>query len=126
MIETKFDKRALAEAYNILIMLEREKFEKIPTNVINGIHDNMDLSYDVELEKIKDGEILEDTEKILSEIYTEYLATPEEKEIVLRLANATLKPREEVKIDNQDVKVNEKKENKFIKILNKLKKVFVK
>ena len=126
MIETKFDKRALAEAYNILIMLEREKFEKIPTNVINGIHDNMDLSYDVELEKIEDGEILEDTEKILSEIYTEYLATPEEKEIVLRLANATLKPREEVKIDNQDVKVNEKKENKFIKILNKLKKVFVK
>lgn len=126
MIETKFDKRALAEAYNILIMLEREKFEKIPANVINGIHDNMDLSYDVELEKIEDGEILEDTEKILSEIYTEYLATPEEKEIVLRLANATLKPREEVKIDNQDVKVNEKKENKFIKILNKLKKVFVK
>ncbi len=126
MIETKFDKRALAEAYNILIMLEREKFEKIPANVINGIHDNMDLSYDVELEKIEDGEILEDTEKILSEIYTEYLATPEEKEIVLRLANATLKPREEVNIDNQDVKVNEKKENKFIKILNKLKKVFVK
>ena len=56
MIETKFDKRALAEAYNILIMLEREKFEKIPANVINGIHDNMDLSYDVELEKIEDGE----------------------------------------------------------------------
>lgn len=126
MIETKFDKRALAEAYNILIMLEREKFEKIPTNVINGIHDNMDLSYDVELEKIEDGEILEDTEKILSEIYTEYLATPEEKEIVLKLANATLKPREETNIDNQNVKINEKKENKFIKILNKLKEVFVK
>ena len=123
MIETKFDKRALAEAYNILIMLEREKFEKIPANVINGIHDNMDLSYDVELEKIEDGEILEDTEKILSVIYTDYLATPEEKEIVLRLANATLKPREEVNVDNQDVKLHKvKKENIIIKILNKIKK----
>ncbi len=126
MIETKFDKRALAEAYNILIMLDREKFEKIPANVINEIHDNMDLSYDVELEKIEDGEILEDTEKILSVIYTDYLATPEEKEIVLKLANATLKPREDVNIDSQNLEANTKKENKFIKILNKLKKVFIK
>ena len=123
MFETKFDKKALAEAYNILVMLDREKFEKIPANVINGIHDNMDLSYDVELEKIEDGEILEDTEKILSVIYTDYLATPEEKEIVLRLANATLKPREEVNVDNQDVKLHKvKKENIIIKILNKIKK----
>ena len=123
MFETKFDKKALAEVYNILVMLDREKFEKIPANVINGIHDNMDLSYDVELEKIEDGEILEDTEKILSVIYTDYLATPEEKEIVLRLANATLKPREEVNVDNQNVKLHKvKKENIIIKILNKIKK----
>ena len=85
MIETKFDKRALTEVYNILIMLDREKFEKIPNNIITTIHDNMDLTYNIELDKIEDGEILEDTEKILSIIYTEYLATPEEKEIIEHL-----------------------------------------
>ena len=122
MIETKFDKRALTEAYNIIIMLDREKFEKIPAEVINEIHDNMDLSYNIELDKIEDGEILEDTEKILSIIYTDYLATPEEKDVVLKLANATLKPIENT--NENATKINKiKNENVFIKFFNKIKKL---
>ena len=109
MIGTNFDRRALTEVYNILIMLDREKFEKIPNEIITIIHDNMDLTYNIELDKIEDGEILEDTEKILSIIYTDYLATPEEKEII---ENITIVPQQSEEINDLEKNIEKNKEEK--------------
>ena len=74
MVETSFDRRALAEVYNVLIMLDKENFDKIPKKMIQAIKNNMDTEYDVQWNEIENGKLLEDTEKILSVLYTDYLA----------------------------------------------------
>ena len=91
MVETSFDRRALAEVYNVLIMLDKENFDKIPKKMIQAIKNNMDTEYNVQWNEIKNGKLLEDTEKILSVLYTDYLATPEEKNIIMQLENLRYK-----------------------------------
>ena len=46
------------------------------------IEKRKDSSYNIDVENIEDLNLLEDTEKILSVIYTDYIATVEEKEII--------------------------------------------
>ena len=46
MFETTFDRRALVEVYNILKLLEKSKFDKIPQNLIDAIRYNMDFKYE--------------------------------------------------------------------------------
>ena len=66
MVETSLDRRALAEVYNVLIMLEASVFKKIPNDIIQAIKNNMDADYKVEWDKLQKGIMLEDTEKILA------------------------------------------------------------
>ena len=75
MVETSLDRKALAEVYNVLIMLDKENFDKIPKKMIEAIKNNMDTDYEVEWSEIEKGNLLEDTEKILSVLYTDYLAS---------------------------------------------------
>lgn len=131
MVNTNFDRRALAEVYNIIIMLEKEKFDKIPVNVIKAIRNNMDEDYDVQWEEIEEGKMLEDTEKILSVLYTDYLATPEEKDIIMKLENFRYNnkyPLFKNKKDNEMPKEEQlivlKKQNYITNIFNKIKKIF--
>ena len=128
MVETSFNRRALAEVYNILIMLNKEKFEKIPANIIKAIKNNMDTEYEIKWEEIEKGKMLEDTEKILSVIYTDYVATPEEKKAIMQLENVKYKDRypifrknvqEETHKENQVVTV--KKEKWIVRFFNKIK-----
>lgn len=74
------DARAYTEAYFFINMLDKEIREKIPEKIIKNIEQRMDKNYEFSDENI---ELLEDTEKILSVIYTDYLSTPEEKEVIL-------------------------------------------
>ena len=56
---------------------------KIPNEIIKNIESKMDTDYEFYIESdIDDAELLEDTEKILSVLYTDYLATNKEREII--------------------------------------------
>lgn len=129
MVETSFDRRALAEVYNVLIMLDKENFDKIPKKMIQAIKNNMDTEYDVQWNEIEKGNLLEDTEKILSVLYTDYLATPEEKNIIMQLENLRYKDcypvfKNRVKKENINEEkelVQLKNENWFIKLVDKIK-----
>ena len=129
MVETNLDRRALTEAYNVLIMLNKENFEKIPIDVIKAIKNNMDTDYEVQWEELEEGNMLEDTEKILSVIYTDYLATPEEKDAIMQLENLKYrdsypvfkKKAEEINIDKEEQLITMKKERWIIRMFNKIK-----
>ena len=55
MVETNFDRKALAEVYNVLIMLNKDNFDKIPKKMIEAIKENMDTEYDVQWNEIENG-----------------------------------------------------------------------
>lgn len=96
------DKRAYTEAYRLIEVLPEELKKKIPDSLILGIKNNMDNSYEFEIddENLDDMVLLDDTEKILSVIYTDYLASDEEKKVIKNKEMSILKEKE-----------NEKKEN---------------
>ena len=129
MVETSFDRRALTEVYNVLIMLDKENFDKIQKKMIDAIKDNMDTAYEVEWSEIEKGNLLEDTEKILAVLYTDYLATPEEKNIIMQLENLRYKDcypvfKNRVKKENINEErklVEVKKENWFMRLVGKIK-----
>ena len=129
MVETSFDRKALAEVYNVLIRLDKENFDKIPKEMIEAIKNNMDTDYEVEWSEIEKGNLLEDTEKILSVLYTDYLATPEEKNIIMQLENLKYKDcypvfKNRVKKENINEEkdlVEVKNENWFMKLVDKIK-----
>ena len=62
--------------------MSSELKNKIPKEIISMIEKRKDSSYNIDVENIEDLDLLEDTEKILSVIYTDYIATVEEKEII--------------------------------------------
>ena len=96
------DRRAYTEAYTLIEVLPEELKKKIPDSLILGIKNNMDNSYEFEIddENLDDMELLEDTEKILSVIYTDYLASEEEKEVIKNKEMSILKKKEEEKKEN--------------------------
>jgi len=53
MVETSLDRSALAEVYNVLMMLEASVFKKIPNDIIQAIKNNMDADYKVEWDKLQ-------------------------------------------------------------------------
>lgn len=78
------ESRAYTQAYVMIDSLSDELKRKIPKEIITAIKSKMDSSYEfsVEDEEVENIELLEDTEKILSVIYTDYLATEEERKII--------------------------------------------
>jgi len=84
MENIKLDSKALTEVYEVLLMLDKDKFDKIPKNIIEGIKNNRDIEYEVDINDIEEN-MLSDTQKILATIYTYYLATPEEKSTIFQM-----------------------------------------
>lgn len=138
MVSTKFDKKALAEVYEVLIMLDKKDLTKIPKRLVETIKLNKDNEYKVDFQDIEDGKMLPDTIKILSTLYTYYLASEEEKNVIFKLINSK---KEQHKVDypifkNRIVDIKEqnkeqnmmivKKDNLLKKILYKIKKFFIK
>ena len=138
MVGTKFDRRALSEVYEVIIMLEDKELKKIPTRLIEAIKLNKDNDYEVDFQNIEEGNMLPDTIKILSTLYTYYLASEEEKSVIFKLIN---NKKEQYQINypifkNKHIETKEenkeqsmvivKKENFIRKILNKIKMFFYK
>lgn len=151
MSKNKLDNKAIAEVYEILMLLDDENFEKIPENILETFKEKRDISYKADIQKLMDGEMLQDTKNILCALYYRYLATEEEKKVINEYKQSI---KEELEKAEQDLKVgmsedffknntnittekdivNEENvlpqvtvnENLFTKILNKIKGIFKK
>lgn len=77
-------RQAYTEAYYLICEMSEKMRSKIPINIIETIKSNMDTNYEVNSNEcnIQELKLLEDTEKILSVLYTDYIATQEEREII--------------------------------------------
>lgn len=77
--------KAYTEAYYIINQMSEKMKNKIPESIIKNIKERMDKNYifNSENKDLENIELLEDTEKILSVLYTDYFSTEEEKEIIL-------------------------------------------
>jgi len=83
--EITLDRQALKQAYEI-INADEEMVEKIPNKLRWIISDNMDKSYDFDVFDVDEAsELKEDTRKILTFLYTNYLSTEEERKVLKQL-----------------------------------------
>lgn len=96
------DKKAYTEVYKIIELLPNKLKNKIPNDIILGIKDNIDKKYEFEIneENIDNINLLEDTEKILSVLYTDYLATEEERKVIKNKEKMVLIKKEKRKKDS--------------------------
>ena len=85
---TKFSRVALAQVYEILMEYE-DGIESIPENVMKFLEDNRDKEYIfTDFDDLENVKLEEDAEKLLIYIYTKYLATPEERNVLEQLDKA--------------------------------------
>ena len=78
------DSRAYTEVNYIINEMSSEMKSKIPYQILKKIEDRKDKNYEfyIEDEDFENVELLEDTEKMLSVLYTDYLASDEEKIVI--------------------------------------------
>lgn len=144
------DRRAFTEINEVIKLLEEDENIKIPNNFKKVIEHNMNKDYVVVIDDIDNYDFLKDTKKLMSLIYTDYLATEEERQVILAKEEALerekelekrkeystdlfekrkkYKTKEFLKNDNIDEKVEnldlvEYKESIFRKILSFIKKI---
>ena len=134
MVNTDFDRKALAEVYEVIIMLKNEDFNKIPKEIIEAIELNKDNEYEVDFQKLVRDEMLPDARQILSAIYTYYLADKEEKKVIFDLINIKKQTYVKYPIFKKSNKIEEnsniqdiitiKEQNFFTRIFEKIKNIF--
>lgn len=139
---------AYKEVYTILQELYEEEYNKIPPEIIEAISANMNEEYEYELDEeleLKDHQMLPETKAILFNLFRDYLATPEQKEKIIRMQNEErqkneIKKQEQyntdvfvrkqkeksAQIQHETIQLIEYKENIFKKILNKIINFFTK
>ena len=76
------DSKAYTEVYEVINNMPKEMQEKIPNKMKEAIKNQMDKKYDFKYKITNNGELLEDTKKILSVLYTDYLATEDVRKII--------------------------------------------
>lgn len=113
------ESKAYAQAYILIENLSEDIKKKIPQKVVNAIRSKIDVLYQLNIENknIEEIELLDDTEKILSVIYTDYLATEEENKIIMYKEKEYLSKKEEEKKEKYliDVFSNRKNHKKIAK-----------
>ena len=112
MFETTLDRRALTEVYSIIKHLDERKYKKIPKKLVEAIRYNMDLKYEVDYAKLMENQLLEDTRKILSVLYIDYIASYEEREVIQKMENLKF-------VSNNDIFMNTKSKNIQYEQLNR-------
>ena len=83
-------RNAYTEVYTILQDLDDEEYNKIPLEVIKAIEENRNLEYDFELDddlELKEQTLLPQTKAILFNLFRDYLATPEQKQKIIKMQN---------------------------------------
>ena len=138
------DSRAYTQVNYIINEMSSEMKNKIPSQILRNIENRMDKNYNfrIEEEEFENAKLLEDTEKILSVLYTDYLASDEEKIVIKNkekilenkkketLANIELKEifpktqetNETTIQENKDL-LNSKQVNWYRKIINLFKRI---
>lgn len=141
-------KNAYTEVYTILQDLNEEEYNKIPPEIIEAIRMNKNEEYEYELDEnleLKDHQMLPETKAILFNLFRDYLATPEQKEKIIRMQNEERqknelkkqkrynadifanRQKEDIKQQNNEAtQIMRYKENIFKKILNRIKKFWTK
>lgn len=138
---------AYTEVYTILKYLDEEELNKIPKEVYEAIEVNRNIEYFFELNDeldLKKQVMLPETKAILFNLFRDYLSTPEQKEIIIKMQRKDrikleekkkqeygeiniLKTKVQAKNNIKDLHpVIKHKENIFNKILNFIKKFFTK
>lgn len=99
------NKEMLPKAYNevleILKLISRDDYEKIPKYIIENMEYEKDISYKYEVSYIDDFQkqkMLKETEAILAVFYREYWATEEQKKKIQEIEILERKIAEEEKI----------------------------
>lgn len=91
------------QVYDILNILEDSR---VPEEIMLNLQNKMDTEYEFDIQQ---EEIEEEAKNILSAIYTDYLATEEEKEVILKLEKIQRKKEEQIKSEKYDVDVFKEK-----------------
>ena len=85
---TKFSRIALAQVYEIIIEYE-DGIENVPENVIKFLDNNRDKEYVFDYsDDLENFKLEKDAENLLIYIYTKYLATEEERQVIENMAKA--------------------------------------
>ncbi len=78
---------AFTEVYEILSCLNKEDLYKIPVDVIMAIKNNRNLDYEFAFDEnvdLREQHLLLETRAILFNLFRDYLATPKQKEIIIK------------------------------------------
>lgn len=144
-------RNAYKEVYTVLQDLNEEEYNKIPSEIIETIKENSNEEYEFVLNdelELKEQLLLPETKAILFNLFRDYLATPVQKEKILKMQSEERKKVEEKKKQNytnvdvfkknkyEDIEektnnkelqiVQIKKEGFFRKLINKIKLFFKK
>ena len=110
------DSKAYTEVNCLINEMSEEMKNKIPINILKNIQNRMDKNYNftIENEDFENVKLLDDTEKILSVLYTDYFATEEEKEIIQNKERIleNKKREENKKLELNEIFPNKKEETK--------------
>ncbi len=134
---------AYTEVYTILQELNNEEYNKIPPQIIEAIQENMNKEYEYKIKEeleLNEQPMLPETKAILFNLFRDYLATPKQKEKIIKMQNDERQKNElkkqkqystkifENKIPKEAIskvdKIIEYKENIFKRICNKIKRFF--
>ena len=137
---------AYTEVYAILQYLNEEEYNKIPPEIVDAIRLNRNVEYEYTLNNELDLEkqpMLPETKAILFNLFRDYLATPEQKNKIIRMQNEERqknelrkqqlyssnvfenRQKENVYNPNKEtMQIVKYKENIFKRILDKIKKFF--
>lgn len=96
----KFNRKALTEVWEILNEYE-DDISEIPEKYLYVIEDNMDKDYIFFADDLEDIELREDTKKIITYLYTNFLSTPEERNILKQLEQLQYKEKIKREENNQ-------------------------
>ena len=78
------NQNAYKEVHEIIKILPNDEQQKIPQSLLKMIKEKANnANYEFDIENFYNDNLLEDTEKILSVLYTDYLSTEEEHQIIL-------------------------------------------
>lgn len=105
---------AYTEVYEIIELLDKEEYNKIPSEIIKAIKENRNLEYKFKLDEkieLKEQQLLPETKAILFNMFRDYLSTPEQKEIIIKRQAEERKRIEQMKKNEYNSNLFEKKSN---------------
>lgn len=137
--------KAYKEVIEIINHMPQSSIDKIPQTMIDVFKAKMDVNYEFEVDinkNFEEQELLDETKAILANIFRDYWATPYQKERIEakeRIDRENIEREKREKYNTNDLFINKKeinfkqkedkkdlaiyKENKFKKLLNKIKKI---